>query len=128
MEGWKIQTKRRTTEIIFHLKKSFIIVFFVLAGFVFESSGQQATVFGTIRSEEDEVIHYANLAVKGTTLGTTTAKDGTFSLPIPANQTVTILISFIGYERDSAVVNLVPGEKKEINIILKQIATELKSI
>ena len=110
------------------MKKSFIIVFFILAGFVFESSGQQATVFGTIRSEEDEVIHYANLAVKGTTLGTTTAKDGTFSLPIPANQTVTILISFIGYERDSAVVNLVPGEKKEINIMLKQIATELTSI
>jgi len=110
------------------LKKSFIIVFFILTGFIIESWGQQATIFGVIRSEEDEVIQYVNLAIKGTTLGTTTAKDGTYSLNLPANQRVVVLLSFIGYESDSIVVNLAYGERKEINITIKQVATELTSI
>jgi len=110
------------------LKKAYIIVLFLFVVITIDATAQQATVFGTIHAGNNEVIQYVNLAVKGTTVGTTTAKDGSFSLNVPANRQVTILISFIGYEGDSAVVNLAPGERKEIYINLKQIATELTSI
>jgi len=110
------------------LIKTYITVFFLFLFFITETTAQQATVFGTVRSDDNNVIQFVNLAVKGTTLGTTTGKDGSYSLTIPANRQVTILISFIGYEGDSAVVNLAAGERKEINLTMKQVATELTSI
>ncbi|MEI6455366.1 MAG: TonB-dependent receptor [bacterium] len=110
------------------MKSAPITVLILLLGLTLQSLAQEATLSGRIQGREEEPVQFVNLAVKGTTLGTSTGKDGSFTLNVPADRPVTILISFVGYQDDSCTVNLAPGEKKELNFTLKQTATELTSI
>ncbi len=89
---------------------------------------QQAVVFGIIASGEEKQFQFVNVAVKGTTTGTTTDRSGRYELKVPASQEIILLYSHIGYETDSVAMNLQPGERKEINRLLKQLTTELSSI
>ncbi len=92
------------------------------------SLAQQAVVFGTITSNEETEFQFVNVALKGTTTGTTTGRDGHYELSLPANQEVVLLFSFIGYETDSVTLVLKPGERREISRVLKQTSTQLNSI
>jgi hypothetical protein len=107
-------------------KKAFLVI--LLSILFLGSFAQQGTVFGTILSDENEPIQFVNIAVMGTTTGTTTDKSGRFEFKVPAGIEVVILISFIGYEKDSVALTLKTGERREIDRTLKQIATELNSI
>jgi len=89
---------------------------------------QTGTVEGSVINEEGTPIEYVNLAVKGTTIGTTTNRQGRFTLEVPAGREIVILYSFIGYEKDSIVVNLQPGEKYTVKITLKVTSTQLSTI
>jgi len=104
-----------------------IILVFIFC-LIWRTEAQVATVSGYASNENGDPIEYANLAIKGTTNGTTTNKKGFFSLDVPANQEVVILFSFIGFERDSIVVNLPPLAKHVANITLKETSTELSTI
>ena len=100
-------------------------VLFLCAGTLF---GQEATLTGTVTDTDGQPMQFVNLAIKGTSTGTTSGQGGRFELNIPANADVTVMFSFVGYENDSLVVNLRPGEKKEVLITLGQISTELSTI
>ena len=93
-----------------------------------EGLAQTASVIGVIVNEEDTPLEFVNLAIKGTTQGTTTDKNGDFELEIPANQRVVVLISFVGYQKDSLVLQLKPGEQKREVIRLEETMTELSTI
>ncbi len=71
---------------------------------------------------------FVNLAVKGSTTGSTTGKDGRFVLAVPANKALLILFSFVGYETDSVSIRLKPGEHRELNRTLQPASTQLGSI
>src|SRR5512138_3208047 len=101
------------------IKKFYIAVicFIMING---AALGQDAILTGTVADTEGQVMQFVNLAVKGTSGGATTGKDGRFGIPVPAGKEVTILFSFVGYETDSIVVNLRPGERKEVSLKMKQ--------
>lgn len=101
------------------------MVFFLTAFCVI---GQEAVLTGRVTDAEGASMQFVNLAVKGTTTGATTGRDGRFELSVPAGQEVTVLFSFVGFETDSVTVNLKPGERKAIDLTLKQISTELSTI
>ena len=105
----------------------------VLLLIVFSSSifAQQetATLTGSVAlSGSATSQQFVNLAIKGTSSGTITGKDGRFSLTVPANNDLVILFSFVGYETDSVFIRLKPGEKKEVNRTLLPLSTQLESI
>lgn len=85
---------------------------------------QQATrqITGTILDETGEPIIGANVVQKGTTNGTMTDLDGTFSLNVPNN--ATLVVSFIGY--NSMEVN-VTGKSK-ITVTLKEDTQKLEEV
>lgn len=56
---------------------------------------QDRTITGIVTDNLGEPIIGANIAIKGTTIGTVTDIDGNFSLEVPASATITI--SYIGY-------------------------------
>jgi hypothetical protein len=89
---------------------------------------QTASVKGVVVNEENAPLEFVNLAIKGTTQGTTTDKNGDFELKIPANKRIVILISFLGYQKDSLVVQLAPGKEKRAVVQLKETMTELNTI
>ncbi len=102
-----------------------LVIFIFLAEAVL---AQQASVSGIVKGVENQPLQFVNIAVKGTTAGVTTGKDGRFELPVPANQHVVILFSYIGYETDSIPVILKENERQKLDHTLQAISTQLESI
>ncbi len=66
---------------------------------------QGQTVTGVITSAEDNSpLPGANILIKGTTTGTSTAPDGSFELTVPSGD-VTLVISYIGFKTEEIALN-----------------------
>ncbi|MDR2117953.1 MAG: SusC/RagA family TonB-linked outer membrane protein [Tannerellaceae bacterium] len=69
------------------------------------ATAQTSRVTGTVTSSEDqEPVIGASVVVKGTSVGTITAFDGTFSLDVPAGAT-TLVFSYIGMKAQEVPVS-----------------------
>ncbi|GAB3314430.1 TonB-dependent receptor [Larkinella ripae] len=69
---------------------------------------------GTVASETGETLPGVTIAVKGTTLGTTTNESGQYSLSVPDEKAV-LVFSSVGYEKQEMPV----GNRSTINVTLK---------
>lgn len=86
--------------------------------------GQNQTVTGTVTdAESGELLPGVNVVVKGTTRGTITQADGTYSLQVPGPN-ATLLFSFIGYSAQEIKV----GSQAEINVALESSTTQLDEV
>ncbi|MGA0560319.1 SusC/RagA family TonB-linked outer membrane protein [Larkinella sp. VNQ87] len=65
---------------------------------------QSLTVKGKVTGGQSDVLPGVSIVVKGTTQGTTTSADGTYSLSVP-NRNATLVYSFIGYVTQEIAVN-----------------------
>lgn len=108
--------------------KKTAVIAILLFTFLWSCVAQVATVSGYVTDATGDPVEYVNLAVKGTTTGTTTNRQGYFTLEVPAGQEVVIYCSFVGFERDSIVANIPPGGKQIAAITLKQTSQELTTI
>jgi TonB-linked SusC/RagA family outer membrane protein len=73
------------------------------------------TVTGRVISADDNApLPGVSIVIKGTTVGTTTRADGTYSLSVPGN-TAALTYSFIGFESQELVV----GSRSVINVTMK---------
>lgn len=84
---------------------------------------QQRAIIGKITDANGNPVPNASLLVKGTSNGTTTKPDGTYSLTIPS-QAKTIVISSVGME----TVELSIGNKGVIDVSLKQADKDLQEV
>jgi TonB-linked SusC/RagA family outer membrane protein len=57
-----------------------------------------------LSADSKEPIAGATVILKGTTTGNTTNADGKFILNVPANETVTLVVSFLGYRHEEVPV------------------------
>lgn len=79
-------------------------------------------ISGTITDEKGETLVGVSVLVKGTTKGTITDVNGTYSLIVPENST--LVFSYIGYRTEELLI----GNRSIINIILEEDATTLSEI
>lgn len=91
-------------------------------------SQQTGVIFGKITDSNGQPIYNANITLSDHAGGTTTNKDGSYELRVPANKQVLISISFIGYEISPFEVTVKSGERKEVSKILTTSSTQLESI
>ncbi|MGB3801554.1 MAG: TonB-dependent receptor, partial [Lewinella sp.] len=84
--------------------------------FVLSQSVTAQTLNGTVTSDGDPVIG-ANILVSGTSNGTVTDLDGTYTITLPTG-TSTIEVSYIGYATSVFEVTLDPGETETIDVEL----------
>ncbi len=92
---------------------------------------QQATgtLTGSVTlSGSRQPLEFVNLAVKGTTNGTTTNKNGQFEIKVPADTNLIIIYSFVGFVTDSVSVKIGIRERKNINLVMSPSSTQLESI
>lgn len=87
-----------------------------------QTAQQQKTITGKVRDTGGEAVAGANVSVKGTTNGTITHPDGSFSLQVPAN--AVLLISYIGYIPQEIGV----GNRTSFDIILKEDTQALEEV
>ncbi|MEI2740507.1 MAG: SusC/RagA family TonB-linked outer membrane protein [Chitinophagaceae bacterium] len=91
-------------------------LFLLLMGVVFFASQAlaQRTVTGKVTDEKGNPLGNVSVLVRGTTIGTTTKADGTYSLDIPANAKALVFSSV-----DMSPVELAVGTANQINATLK---------
>lgn len=71
-------------------------IFFLCLFFTSFSMAQNKLVEGKVVDQKGEAVAHATVLAKGTTIGTSTKTDGTFSLSVPQSAT-TLVISAIGF-------------------------------
>ena len=87
-----------------------------------------AMVYGTVRDSTEQPVDLANVALLNSREGTMTGPDGSFTIAVPSDREVEIIFSCIGYESRRQTVMLAKGERREINIILRQDITSIGEI
>ncbi|WP_348745960.1 TonB-dependent receptor [Tenacibaculum sp. 190524A02b] len=99
------------------MKKLLIVAFLSLCNLAFGQS--KGTVSGTVTDKEmnGEPLPFANVFIKGTSIGGTTDIDGKYTINVPeGNQT--IVFSFVGYQTKEKVVVVKAGETVIVNQLL----------
>lgn len=87
---------------------------------VFQVVAQQGrTIVGTIKDNLNRPISNASILIKGSNIGAVSDGGGNFEIKI-SGATATLIFSAVGYEDQEVNV----GEKNQINIIWKVIATQ----
>lgn len=79
-------------------------------------------VRGTVTDENGQPIPGASIMIEGTSKGTIADSEGNYSIDAESNQT--LIFSFIGYIKQNVTV----GEKKIVNIELKEQNNELEDV
>jgi len=100
-------------------KLSLLLTFLAFAVF---AVAQNATITGTVTDLTGKGISGINVLVKGSTKGTSTKADGSFSLSAPAG--ATLVISGVGYAKREIALN---GQTL-LNITLSENASELSTV
>ncbi len=103
-----------------------LVLFFSMA--VTGLAQQFAYIKGRVTNEKGRGIEAATVAVSGTGIGTGTDKKGYYELQVPANTTITVAFTFVGYETQTQSVTMVPGQSKTIDIQLRETATQLGEV
>jgi hypothetical protein len=87
-----------------------------------------AILSGNVRDQDNKPIELVNVALLGSTSGSTTDRNGNYTLVIPAGQELVVDFSFIGYKSKRYQINLQPNEKKQLDVVLMVSFTELKGV
>lgn len=103
-----------------------LLVFLGISGLVLAQ--ERASVYGKITDERGRPLELVNVAISGLPGGTTTDHKGKFELEVPANKTLYIGFSFIGYQKEVQEVTLEAGQRLEINKSLKTSMTSLPQV
>lgn len=84
--------------------------------------GQERTITGTVRDANRDPIVGAGILIEGTTKGTISSMDGTFSLSVPEGQ-VRLAVSSLGYIPQKITVD---ATQRIVNVILLEDALDLE--
>ncbi len=95
------------------MKRLTLVLLLVVGGVL--SLLAQRTVTGTVTSAQDEPLIGATILVKGTTTGTVTDIDGTFSLEVPEGSDV-LIVSYTGYNSQEIEI----GNQSQVSVVLEQ--------
>lgn len=106
-----------------------LLFLFLLPCFVFA----QNTISGKVTDEGGETVPFANVIVKGTSVGTTTNIDGDYSIDVP-NLPTTLVFSSLGFTTVeqavsvAGVVNVTMGESAQAldEVVITGLATSIK--
>ncbi len=94
-------------------------------GVLFMLSGSFAigqTISGKVTTVQGETLPGVSIVIKGTTKGTTTDKDGNYS--IEARKAQTLIFSFVGYELQEITIS----DQKSIDVTLQSATASLEEV
>lgn len=96
----------------------FLILSMLFSVLVFAQS--KGTISGKILDEKNRPIEYVNISIPGIT-GTTSDRNGYYSIDIPAGKRISIIYSHLEYESDTISLTIAPGDKvtRNRNLALK---------
>ena len=91
--------------------------------------GYGQTISGLITDEKNNILSAVNISVLGKSIGVISEDDGLYSLTIPANRSVVIGYSFIGYHIEKIRIPMLKkGQTYTLNIQLQSSSTLLDDV
>jgi len=108
---------------ILYTKKLLCTMLFLAWGIVNLFAQNNVTVTGKVTVENGEPGPGVSILVKGTSNGTATNVDGTYSVSVPSNDAI-LIFSFIGYTTQEVAV----GNRTSIDVSLKTDAKALEEV
>lgn len=91
--------------------------------------GYGQTISGLITDEENNILSAVNISVLGKSIGVISEADGLYSLTIPANRSVVIGYSFIGYHIEKIRIPMLKkGQTYTLDIQLQSSSTLLDDV
>ena len=109
------------------LIKRFVVFLFSIFLFL-NGFAQKATISGIISDSFNHPLFGASVSVFGKPIGTTTDEDGKYSLDVPINISLKIILSFTGLSTDSIFVKLAEGEQRTISKSLKENIYQMRDV
>ena len=109
------------------LIKRFVVFLFSIFLFL-NGFAQKATISGIISDSFNHPLFGASVSVFGKSIGTTTDEDGKYSLDVPINISLKIILSFTGLSTDSVFVKLAEGEQRTISKSLKENIFQMRDV
>lgn len=105
------------------MNKKLLISFVLVCVLIFQSLAQDRTISGKVTSSEDGTeLPGVSVSIKGTTRGTTTATNGTYSISVSAN--ATLIFSYVGFSSQNVSV----GSQTVVNAKLTSNIEELSEV
>ncbi|OSY88724.1 TonB-dependent receptor [Tenacibaculum holothuriorum] len=96
------------------MKQLFLITFLFISSFILAQNKGTVTGIVTDKELDNEPLPFANVFIKGTTIGGTTDMDGKYTLAVPAG-THTIVFSFVGYQTVEKAITVTSSQTLTIN-------------
>ncbi len=102
-------------------------IYFILLGiFITATSAQAKNISGRVFDEENKLMPFVNITIKGYSIGTITNNQGYFSLTIPDSLShKELTFSFIGYENYKCMIESV-GDN--LIVVMKQATVDLQEV
>ena len=99
------------------MKKFLIVTLLIFCQFL--NAQNKGTVTGIITDKEanNEALPFANVLIKGTTIGATTDFDGRYSIQVPAGNHI-VVFSFLGYKTIEKSFSVKDGQTVTINQLM----------
>ena len=102
--------------------KKLLITLTVVLGLCLSTFAQQLQVTGTVKDQAGTPVAGATILIEGTTIGSTSNADGSYSIAAPSD--ATLLISFIGYQDQQIPV----AGKTRIDITLQEDSQAIEDV
>lgn len=108
--------------------KAALIVLLLVPRFVLAQNLPLATVYGKVTDENKHPIELANVAVVDFKIGQTTNVRGAYEIQVPADTTLVLGFSFVGFEPKQVTLRLKSGERRKLDVVLKSTMTALPDV
>ncbi len=107
------------------MRKAPLLTLFSILSFL----GFSQSISGTITDEENNTLPAVNIAILNTSIGATSLNDGSYNMEVPANKSMLVAYSFIGYEIEKIRLPMLKrGQNYMLNIQLKAKNTLLNDV
>ena len=105
--------------------KGFLIISFLFYSLV----GFSQTINGHITDEQNNNLPAVNISILNQSMGVTSDNNGKYNIEIPANRSIILVYSFIGFEKENIRIPMLKkGQNYNLDIILKAKNTLLNDV
>lgn len=96
-----------------------LLILLMFPFILFAQNKEDALIYGKIIDNNGDVIELVNVAVMGTSYGTSSNTRGQYELALPADKELEIVYSFVGYKNETRNIKLKKGEERKIDIVME---------
>jgi phage anti-repressor protein len=89
---------------------------------------QQALVRGTVSDTNRQPLERATVGIQGRALGVQTDVQGRYSLNLPANEELVLVVRYLGYKHQEQSIRLAPGQEFVLDIVLEADPQQLRQV